>query len=188
MGHLELIKALHREGEAKCAAVTAKYEAEAARLRREADSRLEDLRQEQEQKCQFLCAARHREFVGAAEKEARLLRLRAEHELAERLRQRGAANLPGLRGEGYPRLFQLMAGELAWGEWGRVSVNPADVALASGGFPGAEIVADDAISGGFLAVSVAGDLTVASTLESRLERLWPDLLPLAAAPLLGEAT
>jgi V/A-type H+-transporting ATPase subunit E len=44
-------------------------------------------------------------------------------------------------------------------------------------FPQAEIVIDEGISGGLVASSADGRITVINTLEKRLERLWPRLVP-----------
>jgi vacuolar-type H+-ATPase subunit E/Vma4 len=47
------------------------------------------------------------------------------------------------------------------------------------------VVADPAITGGLVAVTADGSLTVVNTLDSRLERCWPDLLPHLIAELRG---
>lgn len=186
MGHLELIEALRRDGESKCAAIVAEYEAEAERLRSGAKSRCAALRQEHERHLEALCRLRYRELLGAAEKEGRMVRLRAEHRLSGRLKERAAACLEKLRGEGYETFFRKLAASLAWGEWGRIAVNPSDSEIAARIFPAAEIVSDESITGGVRAFSADNELVVDCTLTSRLERLWPDLIPALFAGLRGE--
>lgn len=186
MGHHELIEALRRDGESKCAAIVAEYEAEAERLRSGAKSRCAALRKEHERHLEALCRIRYRELVGAAEKEGRMVRLRAEYRLSERLKQRAVASLEKLRGEGYEPFFRKLAASLTWGEWGRIAVNPSDVAIAARMFPAAEIVSDGTITGGLRVFSADNELVVDCTLASRLERLWPDLLPAVFSGLRGE--
>lgn len=186
MGHHELIEALRRDGESKCAAIVAGYEAEAEGLRSGANRRCAALRQEHEQHLEMLCNLRYRELTGAAEKEGRMVRLRAEHRLSERLRQRAGAFLGRVRGEGYEVFFQGLAASIAWGKWGRVAVNPSDEGIAARFFPLAQIIADDSIAGGLRAFSAEIELVVDCTLESRLERLWPDILPALFAGLRRE--
>jgi V/A-type H+-transporting ATPase subunit E len=57
-------------------------------------------------------------------------------------------------------------------------VSPQDLALARLHFPGAEIQGDPAIGGGFAATGDGGSYQVVNTLERRLERVWPLVLPL----------
>lgn len=185
MGHHELIEALRRDGESKCAAIVAEYEAEAGRLRSVAGSRCAALRQEHERHLEALCRLRYRELLSAAEKEGRMVQLRAEHRLSERLKQRAAACLGKVRGEGYEAFFRKLAASLAWGEWGRIAVNPSDAGIAARMFPVAEIVSDESITGGLRAFSADNELVVDCTLASRLERLWPDLLPALIGRLKG---
>jgi V/A-type H+-transporting ATPase subunit E len=185
MGHRELLVALRREGEEKEAAIRAGAEAEAGRMREGVAARRDVLRAGQERQREVLCAARRREVLAAAEREARFVRLRAEHVLAERLRERARACLAGMRREGYGELFAGLAAEWAGEAWGTVRVNPADRELAARHFPGTAIEIDATLAGGFEAVSSDGGLTVVTTLETRLERAWPDLLPEIVAELRG---
>jgi vacuolar-type H+-ATPase subunit E/Vma4 len=60
-------------------------------------------------------------------------------------------------------------------QWQRVTVNPADVALARRQFPECEIATDAGISGGVIAEDAA--LRVNNTFEQRLAASWPELLP-----------
>jgi V/A-type H+-transporting ATPase subunit E len=90
-----------------------------------------------------------------------------------------------MRGEGYEDLFAGLAAEAAGAEWGTVRVNPADRELAARYFPRAVVEADASITGGVEAVSTDGAFSVVNTLETRLERAWPELLPEIVAELRG---
>lgn len=177
MGQRELIDALRREGEERCAAILGESGAESARMRAEAAAGLELLRSRHERQRERLCADRRREILAAATREAQLIRLRAGHTLAGRLRERARICLACLRTEGYERLFAGLKGELDQEEWAEVRVNPSDRELAARHFPQAAIALDPAIVGGFEAVTHGGLLTVVNTLERRLDRAWPDMLP-----------
>lgn len=186
MGHHELLAVLRQKGAEQSGAIRrSAAEAEEA-LRADITGRRESLRAEREERRTVVCTLRRGEILADAERKAALLRLRAEHDLALRLRERAAACLERLRDGGYAGLFRRLAGELPGGDWRTVRVNPADMSLAAECFEGADISADSAISGGFSAVTADGSLTVVNTLESRLEQCWPDLLPQLVAELRGE--
>ena len=123
--------------------------------------------------------------MAGAEREARLVRLRAEHALVGRLDRVARCCLDTLRGEGYAALFNCLAAEVSGEVWATVRVNPKDADLAADCFPGSGIEPDPSISGGLVAISGDGGLSVNNSLEIRLERAWPDLLPLIAAELRG---
>lgn len=182
MGYRELIDALRREGEETGAALRRETEAEAARLEEEAAGRAARLREEFDRRLAGAVADQRRELLAAARKKGELALLAAENALAERLRRIARASLPLLRGDDPERLFTLLAEELPPADWERGTVNPADAGAARRLFPAAEIVADAAVAGGIAAVAAGGRLRVDNTLEKRLERGWPELLP----PLMEE--
>ncbi len=186
MGQQELLEALRCGAEEKGAAIRAATEAEAERLRAAARAGIEALRGQQERACRLSCTARRREILALAEHEARLIDVRAEDQLAKRLWQRALAALRGMRGEEYGRIFSQLAAEIGDANWSTVRVNPADHDLAATLFPGARIMADPAITGGLKTTSGDGRLTVNNTLETRLGRAWPDLLPAMVEELAGQ--
>lgn len=116
-------------------------------------------------------------IIRAAEIQALRLLDDAWRTLAERLARRAAGQLGQLRQSGYPDLFAGLVAELPEVSWAVVRVSPEDLELARQHFPGSEIIADPAISGGFAAESAVGGHRVVSTLERRLERVWPLALP-----------
>ena len=185
MGHRELLAALQREAEEQAAAIRRAAATEEEAMRVAAASRRDEFRAEQERHRKVACAVRQREILAETEHGAALVRLRAESGLAQRLRGRAGACLVRLRDSAYEALFQQLVSELPDVPWATIRVNPADTVLAAGCFPQAAVVADPAITGGLEAVTADGSLTVVNTLESRLERCWPDLVPHLIAELRG---
>jgi len=186
MGQSELLTALRRKGEEQAAAIRVKTEEEEAAVRLATTSTLADLQLVHERRLAAACDERRHDIMAQAKRRGALIRLRAEHGLALRLRQRAEACLGQLRdcrGEG---LLQRLAEELPRAQWSRVRVAPADAAFAARLFTGATIEADPAISGGLETSSADNSLSVVNSLESRLAKAWPELLPDLFAGLKGE--
>lgn len=148
----------------------------------DAEERLEKLQQEYEQQREILCSAVRHRLLAAAAREASLIRLRAEHALSLRLHERARFCLRQLRGKG-DRLFRSLAAELPDLPWHTVRSAPSDIVLAADCFPGAMIIPEESLAGGLTAETEDNSLTIDNTLETRLERLWPDLLPHLIAEL-----
>lgn len=185
MGRRELLEALQRDGGETMAAIAVRGAAEEERLRSGAEQRREELRREHEQQRDLLCSVRQRMLISKAAREAALIRLRAEHALSLRLHQRARICLKQLRGDDAEPLFRTLTAELPAMPWHTLWITPEDTVLASAVFPGALIIRDETVTGGLKAATADGILTVDNTLEVRLERLWPDLLPLLMAELRG---
>ncbi|MDD2582455.1 MAG: V-type ATP synthase subunit E family protein [Desulfuromonadaceae bacterium] len=185
MGRRELVEALHREGEEVMAAIVARGAAEEERLRSGVEQRREELMREHEQQRELLCSGRQRLLMSRAVREAALIRLRAEYALSLRLRERSLRCLRQLGTASVEQNFRSLAAELPLESWRTVQVNPGNSAIAALCFPASEIVADPEICGGLRAETTDGRLTVDNTLEMRLERIWPDLLPEFMAELRG---
>jgi vacuolar-type H+-ATPase subunit E/Vma4 len=98
-------------------------------------------------------------------------------DLAGRLHALALEALGGLRNETYGDLFASLTAEIPSGAWQRVRVNPLDRSLAERHFPLATIVCDPAIGGGFEVEAEEGRIRIGNTLETRLDRAWPDVLP-----------
>ncbi len=182
MGYEELLAALRAEGERKAAMIREKTAAEAARLRAKAADGLVLLKEKYRQELAREIAAQDSAIIAEAEREARRIQLAAEEKLAERLFELARRLLPRLRNGGYPAVFARLAAELPPDAWEEVRVNPADAELAAALFPAARIVTDAVICGGLEGLADGGRVQIVNTLEKRLERGWPELLPL----LLGE--
>lgn len=177
MGHRELIETLRREGDEQAAAMRRAAGQEAAELRAAAEERLQELETACDQRCRQLCEASRRAIMAEAERNAALNRLQAEDRLAGRLRRRAQADLAALRSRPGHDLLHGLADELPDEAWRSVRVHPGDAAAAAERFPDAEIRPDPAVSGGLAVMSADGSLEVVNTLEARLERFWPELLP-----------
>lgn len=177
MGRNELLAALQRDGREKIAAISERRAAEKERLRAEIARKIDALRQEHEVKRELLCSARQRQILAKAGREVALIRLRAEHALALRLHACACNSLSSLYADDTERLFQLLATELPSLPWQTIWTTPADTSRAAALFPAATIIADAALAGGIKAALAENTLSVDNTLETRLEKLWPDLLP-----------
>jgi V/A-type H+-transporting ATPase subunit E len=187
MGYRELIAALREEGEEKLATLRRETDAETARLEEEAAGRSDRLHEEFERRRAGAAADRRKDVLAAARKGGESALLTAENAVAERLGRIARASLPLLRGEDPGRLFASLTAELPPADWERVTVNPADAGEAKRLFPAAEIVADAAVAGGLIAVAAEGRLRIDNTLEKRLDRAWPEMLPLLMEELRREA-
>lgn len=177
MGYHELIDSLSREGEEKARAIRLAVEAEAVRIRGESAGRIEALRHDYARRRDAAEAAEAGAIFAEAQKKVALVRLEAESALAGRLYVVACASLPELRGDGYAELFAALAAELPPGQWETVRVNPADAELAKECFPAAQIETESGITGGFDLAAEGGRVRIDNTLETRLERGWPELLP-----------
>ncbi len=173
MSQKELLESLRRQTEERIAALWRQAEAEAAELRaRAADGATEHpaepdpaLPVAEDQTCRDL------------RRQERRLRLEADQAIGERLWQLARRLLPKLPGLQEPELFATLAAELPAADWGEIRVHPRNLAQAKTAFPNATVTVDEKISGGLAALSRDGGLRVDNTLEKRLERAWPDLLP-----------
>jgi V/A-type H+-transporting ATPase subunit E len=105
------------------------------------------------------------------------MRLVTLGELSERLSRLATSLLPQFREQQYRELFEALVRELPPYAWETVRVNPEDTAMAGRYFPEAKIVPDTRISGGMEVDGDGGRIRIVNTLEKRLERGWPELLP-----------
>jgi V/A-type H+/Na+-transporting ATPase subunit E len=177
MGSEELLAALRSEAEEKTRIIRQEAAAETARLKAEAAAGLARLGEKLLQEQARTIAAEESAILAEAERSARRTRLAAAEKLAEKLYELARKLLPRLREKEYPRIFSLLAAELPPIEWQTLRVNPADAERAADLFPRALIVPDSAICGGMEALADEGRIRVINTLEKRLERGWPELLP-----------
>lgn len=177
MGQRELIEALRREGEEKCAAIRREAEAEAERIRSAAEAEKGWLREEYARRQADACAGEAAAILATAVNRGRLIRLAAESALAERLYGLARQSLLLLREEEYRELFAALAEELPPCQWETVRVNRADEQLARSRFPKAAVITDESLVGGLEVTGAGGGVQVVNTLEKRLERGWPELLP-----------
>lgn len=187
MGYRELIDSLRRGGEEKVQAIRQATEAEAARIEAEHAARIEALRDAYARRQQAAMAAQARDLLAEAEREGGMVRLEAENVLAGRLYLVARALLAELREQEGAGLFAALAAELLPCQWETVRVNPADAELAKVRFPQARIESDDGITGGLEVAAEGGRVRIDNTLEKRLERGWPELLPRLMNAITAEA-
>jgi vacuolar-type H+-ATPase subunit E/Vma4 len=175
MAHRALIEAVQQKTTTAVAAIWADARAEAARCREAAEQSIERQREQHDAHLQLVTAMARRAATADAVSRSRIIRSNARVAVADRVHVLALAALAKLRDSGYANRFRALAAELPQRQWQRVTVNPADVALARLHFPGCDIATDAAISGGVVAEDAA--LRVTNTFERRLAACWPELLP-----------
>lgn len=173
----ELIGSLWQEAEKKIAAISRETEEEETRIVKEALLKINRLQEESQQHCSSASGKRTEETLSEARRNARLINIKADLRLSERLYRISQSSLCELRNHAYRDYFRLMAEELPPLEWKTVRINPEDAGLALSHFTKAEIMADDSISGGMDVMTDNEKIRVINTLEKRLERAWVDILP-----------
>lgn len=183
MGRRELLDALQREGRETMAAIAARGKTDEERLLAGFDERVAELRRGYEQQRALRCSELRRSIISRAERDAALIRLRAEHQLSLRLYGQACSGVMQMHADDPEALFRGLLAELPPESWRSVRVNPDSASLAADCFPAAEIIMDPLLSGGFIAIAADGSLAVDNTLSTRLERLWPELLPALLAEL-----
>ncbi|MBJ6725175.1 V-type ATP synthase subunit E family protein [Geomesophilobacter sediminis] len=176
MGHRELIESLREAGAADLRAIQEQSAAAAAAVEADCAVRIAGLRRQYALDQEMAVAAERGRVIATAQGKGALIRLEAESLLAERLFRLAQEALARLR-QDTPSLFEALAAELPSCRWETVRVNPADRELAAAAFPEAQIEAEAGIHGGMVAVAPGGRIRVDNTLEKRLERAWPQLLP-----------
>jgi V/A-type H+/Na+-transporting ATPase subunit E len=187
MSCTELIESLRRAGNKKAGALWLEAEAEAARFRAELGRRTVRIREENERTRAGGADALMKAAVAGARARARVLRLDAEQAVSGRLFSAASGSLRRLCEKDGEKTFEKLARELPSLDWRVVRVNPGDAGYARKYFPDAELVTDANISGGMDAATEGDAIRVVNTLEKRLERAWPDLLPVLMKEVFQEA-
>ena len=177
MSYQELISSLRQEADDKAEKFWREARAEVEQARNEAAAGLDRIRAEQLRQQASAVREATRRVLSEAEKTARRMRLATLGELSERLSRLATSLLPQFREQQYRELFEALVRELPPYAWETVRVNPEDTAMAGRYFPEAKIVPDTRISGGMEVDGDGGRIRIVNTLEKRLERGWPELLP-----------
>lgn len=173
-----LLEDLRRKSSQRVAAIRRQAESDAATLRAELEKEVAaaaELQASQLREEERIVAE---PVIRAAEIEALRIEDDALRELGERLYAVATTELGLVRKNGYESLFETLVAELPEAAWAVVRVNPQDLQLARSRFPGAEILGDPKVIGGFVAESDQGCYRVISTLEGRMAKAWPLALPL----------
>lgn len=177
MGHDELKQALVREAEERVRALWEEAEEEVSDLR----ERLARHRSEEQEAAHRQLETALADLHAAGERQAaeieRRIELDAQGRLCRRLLSLAGAMLTQLVGDDRERCFGLLAGELPKGDWTEVTVHPDDEAFARSLLPQAAPTLDAGVSGGLIVRADGGRIRVDNSLDKRLARLWPELLP-----------
>jgi vacuolar-type H+-ATPase subunit E/Vma4 len=184
MSREALIDSLRAKAAEDAEAIWRDARADAEKCRREMAQSLERRREERQQAA---AAVARRLDDEAAQHRAREMRMNAAIMLADRLQQVARSELPALRGDAPEQLFAALANELPDREWQRVTVNRADRDIARQRFPRAEIVCDEAVTGGMEVEAEQGRIRISNTLETRLATAWPDILPALIQDVLAQS-
>lgn len=177
MGCKELIEALRREGDEKAQAIWREAEADAGKIRADADERIKGLREEYSRMQESAIKDQIDPILSEAKQKADAVRLAAQKDMSARLYRLALSVLSDLRDEGYSDIFRLLVKELPFCNWEMVKVNPQDERIAKEYFSDAEIITDSSITGGLEVQAKDGKIRISNTFEKRLERAWVEILP-----------
>ncbi len=177
MGKDELKKALIDEAEEHIRALWAAAEAEIDGLRGQVALQREEqaakTARQLEKAVAELRTACHQQAV---EEERRAI-LEAETDLAERMLGLARTLLPQMIAANRGFWLKCLVEELPDHPWEEVRVSPSDLDQAVELFPDAQVIPEEALAGGVIVTAGGGRLRVDNSLEKRLERRWPEILP-----------
>jgi vacuolar-type H+-ATPase subunit E/Vma4 len=171
-----LIESLWRDGEKKIQEIEAETKEEVDRIETEISLKITALKENCDKNVFSDSEKRAEDILAEAEQRAALIGISTSRELSVRLYQLARGSLLLLRNERYGDVFTALAAELPSLPWKSVRVNPGDAGIARQCFPGAEIVVDEAISGGMDVMTADGKIRIISTFEKRLERAWEEMI------------
>lgn len=177
MGETELKIALQHEGEAQIHSFWQQAEAGVEIRRKEIEAELTQLRAETDDQLQTEIATLRNNMLFAIHSKVMDGRLHAEAALEERLLLLARQILPELAGDDRSALWKALCEELPAGDWTGLKVHPADQELAGRDFPSAEIDCDSTLGGGLVVTNTDSTIRIDNSLDCRLMRAWPDLLP-----------
>jgi vacuolar-type H+-ATPase subunit E/Vma4 len=183
MGEEELRKALQREGEAQVRDFWQQSEAAVATRRKEIEAELIQLRAEADCQLQTETTVLSNNLLLAAQTRVMECRLHAEAALEKRLLLLARQILPELAGDDRSAMWKTLCEELPAGDWTEIKIHPADRKLAGRDFPSAEVDCDTSLCGGLITTNADGTIRIDNSLDCRLMRAWPDLLPKLLAEL-----
>lgn len=177
MTHPELVDALRRAAKEKAASIREAARADVERHRSQVAEEAAALRARAAEDSATEARDLMRDAKAEAAAEAQGIVLAARSALAGRLYRLARGLLPRYRDDDYAAMFDALAREVPRRAWPRVKVDPSDRELAARRFPDAELVTDEAIVAGLVVEEGDGRVRVDNTLEKRLERAWPQILP-----------
>jgi len=173
-----MLQHLRQQGEETISRLWQQAGAKVLEQRAEAERRLTGMRDQARAESTARLDLLSRTGLMEAKRQADRRRITAHNQLAERLKALALANLALLRTEEYDRVFALLVRELPAGhEWQGATVHPDDDGRAAAALPRALVATDRRISGGLEVTAGEGRVRIVNTFEKRLERTWPELLP-----------
>ncbi|PLX73972.1 MAG: hypothetical protein C0614_12285 [Desulfuromonas sp.] len=177
MGGSELKKALQREVATRCKGFWSNQEEAVNSRRKEIEREIAGLEAQIQERQEAACQRLQREILARAQRQASNLRLQAESDLAEQLRQLAAKQLVQLYEENRAIYWERLAKEIPQALWQEVLVGERDVELAAKFFSKVPINVSPKLSGGLIALREGGRICIDNSLQRRLDRYWPILLP-----------
>lgn len=177
MGHEELLADIQKKGDEQVRGIWQKAEHEVYELRTQAAQKIDEEKSSLRQKETSACDEERLSVLISADKNANQLLINAEQQLAEKLYALAQTSLQILRDRDNETVFTALADELPDCAWDEVVVHPDDRKQAETMFTKTKITTDVSISGGLQAIGNHGTILINNTLEKRLERAWPVLLP-----------
>lgn len=177
MGLEELLNTLKKNERKQIEDIWHAAEDEAETLRTQVAETISDITKTHADQIANACQKSMRAIFSETETKTRGKKLFAYQALEEALKNAATMQLPLLRQHNYEKAFASLVAELPERQWEKIVVNPADLELAAQFFAPEIIHADATISGGLLAETANGRIVVNNTLEKRLERKWPNILP-----------
>lgn len=177
MAESELIKALRQRGEERIKNLWEEAQNEAGRLSDEMNGRLNKVRSDIHRHLGRQSEQRKDIALLDARTEAQRLQLENERQLVERCLRLAKEELSALAERERRALLRKLAEETPNADWRSVRVSPEDTDVAKECFTNVEIVPDSTIGAGFVVANEDERIVVDNTLETRLYRAWPQLLP-----------
>jgi len=172
-----LIQELHRKSSDKIREMWNEAKKKAERMRSVQEEEYAQIKKTQDGRLQEIMRDVAAPIIHNAEIQALQTVDDAMRKLAERLYEMAQATLPQVREKDYRELFAALVRELPESKWESVKVGEPDKELARSFFPDAEIRTDPSLVGGFVVSVDNGRYQVINTLERRLEKAWPYVLP-----------
>lgn len=174
----QLINSLKEKQRSKTEELWREAKAEATGAQKRCSEKILNLQRDHERRIEQAVRQQAESLLTDTRRRCRKECLEAEERTVNRLKNLAVCLLPSLRDDTYPDLFSRLTAEIPARRWHHVIVNPEDVDLAAELFPEAEIQTDRGIQGGLIVENKNREIAVCNTLEKRLEKSWPQLMPL----------
>jgi V/A-type H+-transporting ATPase subunit E len=183
VGLEELLSSLKKNKQKQIDTIWQEVKREAESLRKQVAAALADITKIHADQLTTACKKSMREIFSETEIKTRQKKLFAYQALEQALRNAAIRQLPALRQKDYDAVFAHLVGELPDRTWEKIIVNPADRDRAASFFTPDSIQPDSGVSGGLIAITDGGRISVDNTFEKRLERKWLHIFPAIIAKI-----